>query len=58
MVRCKIAIKGGLSTVSKVECAKVDVPTDQEVVDLQFVDNQLVIMILVNRGNAVPNGTP
>lgn len=50
IARYRIDVSGGFSSVSKVECANVSFPsTDRYIlVDMQFVDERLLIVILRN----------
>jgi len=55
MIRCEIAISGGLSSISKVGCAKVQLPDGCFIADLKFVDQRSVIMIIRDPGKPIPH---
>ncbi len=51
-IRCEITITGGLSSVSKVGCAKITFSKEreQDLIDLNFVDDNLIMLILADQG--------
>lgn len=51
MVRCEINVTGGLSSAAKIGCAKLVLPQGQELVDMQFIDDSLLMMILWDKSN-------
>ena len=51
MVRCEINVTGGLSSVAKIGCAKLALPQGQELVDMQFIDDSLLMMVLWDKSN-------
>ncbi|KAF8535008.1 anaphase-promoting complex, cyclosome, subunit 4-domain-containing protein [Trichophaea hybrida] len=53
MIRCEIDTTGGLSSASKIGCAKVAIQLEQELVDMQFIDDNLVIMVILNRSTGI-----
>lgn len=47
MIRCEVEINGGLSTLVSTGCAVFRFPSDaQEVIDIHFVDDTMLIIIL------------
>ncbi|KAA8900335.1 anaphase-promoting complex, cyclosome, subunit 4-domain-containing protein [Sphaerosporella brunnea] len=49
IIRCEISINGGLSSISKIGCAKMEVPRNYDVADMKFVDDNLIILLLVQQ---------
>lgn len=51
VAKCEIKVTGGLSAVEGVGCANVRFPMDdQELVDVKFVDDTVLIVLLRNPG--------
>ncbi|PWW79833.1 hypothetical protein C7212DRAFT_273504 [Tuber magnatum] len=53
LIRCDISIVGGLSSVSKTRCARVSLAAQEgkgSLIDLQFVDDETIILLFVGRG--------
>lgn len=51
VAKCEIKVAGGLSAVEGVGCANVRFPMDdQELIDVKFVDDTVLILLLRNPG--------
>lgn len=51
VVRTEIKNFGGLSSASKISCAKVAIPRDQDLQDVRFIDDNSLIMVLYDKRN-------
>lgn len=54
MVRTEIKTFGGLSSASKICCAKVAIPKDLDLQDVRFIDDNSLIMVLYDKRNNPP----
>lgn len=51
VAKCEIKVTGGLSAVEGVGCANIRFPVEeQELVDVKFVDDTVLILLLRNPG--------
>jgi hypothetical protein len=58
VIRFEITINGGLSSASRVGVAKVAIPKSRELVDMKFVDDRMIIMVLFDSGKSDHSAAP